>query len=143
MQNKEIVGCIESCNLPDLNIADLQVRIDTGAATSSLHVDNLEKFKKAGKSWLRFDIHPDVHNVDTVQTCEAPLCDVRSVKSSNGTAQSRYVIKTTLQLGPRQWPILLTLTNRADMTFLMLLGREGMGDKLLVDPSKTFLLSNE
>ncbi len=137
---KNIVGSIESCHLPDLHIFDLHTRIDTGAATSSLHVDNIEKFKKEGKPWLRFDIHPDAYHVNEVQTCEAILYDLRSIKSSNGTAQLRYVIKTTLQLGEQQWSILVTLTNRADMKFLMLLGREAMGDRLLVDPSQTFLL---
>lgn len=143
MKEKYIVGSIESCHLPDLMIFDLHARIDTGATTSSLHVDNPIKFKKEGKPWLRFDIHPDVYNVDEVQTCEALLYDLRSIKSSNGNSQLRYVIKTTLQLGEHKWTIALTLTSRADMKFPMLLGREGMGSKLLVDPSQTFLLSNE
>lgn len=141
MADKLIVGSVECCDLPDLGIENLDVRVDTGAKTSSLHVDNIEKFVKQGQRWLRFDIHPDAYAIDKVSHCEAPLHDLRRIRSSNGQAEQRYVIKTQLRLGGEQWLIELTLTNRVDMSYLMLLGREGMGDKLLVDPSRTFLLN--
>ncbi|MCZ2720929.1 ATP-dependent zinc protease [Marinomonas sp. 15G1-11] len=140
MSEKLIVGSLETCALPDLGITDLQVRVDTGAKTSSLHVDNVKKFTKEGKTWVKFDIHPDVYNVDTVTHCESALHDIRSIKSSNGNSEKRFVIKTQLTMGNRSWSIEVTLTNRADMTYLMLLGREGMKDHILVDPSKTFML---
>ena len=140
---KLIIGNLELCHLPEIGITDLQVRVDTGAKTSSLHVDHLTKFKKHGKPWVKFDIHPNVHNVDAIIPCEAALHDVRTIKSSNGVSEERYVIKTLLELGGQAWPIEITLANRSEMSNLMLLGREGMGDRVLVDPSKTFLLSSE
>lgn len=143
MSKKLTIGSIESCDLPDLGIEQLQIRVDTGAKTSSLHVDNLQKFTQSGKTWVRFDIHPDAYDVDKVIACKAALHDMRSIKSSNGQSETRYVIKTPIQLGKRSWPIEITLTNRSDMSYLMLFGREGMGDKVLVDPSKTFLLKND
>ncbi len=140
---KLIVGSLETCDLPEIGIQNLQMRVDTGAKTSSLHVDNLKKFKKNNATWVAFDIHPDVHNVEDVLHCEAALHDVRNIKSSNGVSEERYVIKTLLQLSEKHaWPIQITLTNRADMSNLMLLGREGMGKRLLVDPSKTFLFTD-
>lgn len=142
MRKKLIVGSIEFCDLPKIGITDLQVKVDTGAKTSSLHVDNMQKINKAGKPWVIFDIHPDAYNVDKVTRCEAALHDIRSIKSSNGIAEQRYVIKTLIELGDQSWPIEITLTNRSDMNYLMLLGREGMGKKVLVDPSKTFLLKS-
>ena len=141
-KQKIIIGRLESIKLPGLAIEDLQVRVDTGAKTSSLHVDNLVKVIKNGKPWAKFDIHPDVHNVDKIVNCSAPLCDIRKIKSSNGTAEQRYVIQTTAILGEEEWPIEITLTNRADMNYLMLLGREALGKRFLVDPSKVFLNSN-
>lgn len=143
MKNKMIIGSLEMCDLPEIGISDLQIRVDTGAKTSSLHVDNLVRYKNNGTSWVRFDIHPNIHNVETIRTCEAPLFDVRTIKSSNGVAQERYVIKTCLKLGSESWPIQITLADRSDMSNLMLLGREGMKDKVLVDPSQTFILSVE
>jgi hypothetical protein len=143
MSDKLIIGSVEECDLPELNIENLQVRIDTGAKTSSIHADNVEVFSHNGKPWVRFDIHPDAYNIDKVSHCECALHDVRSIKSSNGIAEQRYVIRTPLVLAGHSWPIEITLTNRADMNFLMLLGREGMADRVLVDPSQTFLLTDD
>ena len=142
MNNKLIVGSLEICDLPELGIYNLQIRVDTGAKTSSLHVDNLTCFTKGGKPWVRFDIHPDVHNVDSIIKCSSSLRDIRRIKSSNGESQERYVIKTQIKFGEQAWPIEITLTDRSDMSNLMLFGREGMGNRLLVDPSETFILSN-
>lgn len=139
--NKEIIGSLESIALPELGIKELQVRVDTGAQTSSLHVDHIEKYQQDGKPYVRFDIHPDIYNVEQVINCTAALCDIRKIKSSNGDAEQRYVIRTPVTLGDQTWPINITLTNRSDMNYLMLFGREAIGDKFLVDPSKTFLCS--
>ncbi|XQW86211.1 ATP-dependent zinc protease [Thalassotalea piscium] len=139
--NKIIIGRLESIALPDLAIDELQVRVDTGAKTSSLHVDNICKFKKSGKLWVKFDIHPDVYNVKTIVNCNAPISDIRKVKSSNGTAEQRYVITTRVTLGKDTWPIEITLTDRSDMNYLMLFGREAIGSRFLVDPSCVFLNS--
>ncbi|GAB1259151.1 ATP-dependent zinc protease family protein [Aurantivibrio plasticivorans] len=143
MKEKLIVGALEICDLPEIGISDLQIRVDTGAKTSSLHVDNLQKFKVKGRPWVRFDIHPNIHNVDAIIQCEAALHDVRTIKSSNGVSEERYVIQTPIKLGEDQWPIEITLTDRSDMSNLMLLGREGMKGRILVDPSRTFLLGSE
>ena len=142
-EGKLLVGCIESCDLPELDINDLHIRVDTGAKTSSLHVDNISRKKIGGKVWVKFDLHPEIHNVSSVQSCKALLRDVRTVKSSNGGLEERYVIRTPIRLGESQWSIDITLTNRADMSYLMLLGREAMGERLLVDPSASFLLAQE
>lgn len=143
MSAKIIVGNLELCSLPEIKIHDIEMRVDTGAKTSSLHVDNVKKFTKKGKPWVKFDIHPDAYNVDDVIECKAALHDVRNVKSSNGVSEERYVIKTEMKLGDTSWPIEITLTDRSDMNYLMLLGRQGMGEKVLVDPSKTFLLESD
>lgn len=140
--NKFMVGCIENCDLPGLGISDLEIRVDTGAKTSSLHVDHIKKFKKGGKKWVSFDIHPSVHNVNEVINCEAPLKDVRKIKSSNGVVEERYIIRTSIRMNQQSWDIDISLTNRADMSYLMLLGREAMEDRITVDPSETFLLTS-
>jgi hypothetical protein len=140
-KQKAIIGRLETIALPELAIADIQVRVDTGAKTSSLHVDNIVKFKKNGKIMVKFDLHPDVYNVDEIISCEAPIHDIRRVKSSNGTSEQRYVILTPVQLGDINWSIEITLTDRSDMSYLMLFGREAIGKRFLVDPSKVFVSS--
>lgn len=136
---KPVIGALETCSLPDLGITDMTVRIDTGAKTSSLHVDNLKKYVENSKTFVSFDLHPEIHNVETIVQCKAAVTDIRKIKSSNGSAEQRYVITTPIQLGEFHWNIEITLTNRADMNYLMLLGREGLGEQFLVDPSLVFL----
>lgn len=135
------IGAIEIGSLPDLQIEQMHIRVDTGAKTSSLHVDGLQRFRRKGKPHVRFNIHPSIHNVANVTECAAPIKDIRRIKSSNGNVEERYVIDTTLQLGDQKWVIELSLSDRSDMTYLMLLGREGMKDRILVDPSAVFLVS--
>lgn len=142
MSHKKItLGALEVCDLPQLEITKLHMRVDTGAQTSSLHVDNIEEFKNdQGELWVSFDIHPDVHNVDTVVRRKAKVHDTRIVKSSSGDKEKRHVIETRIVLGDESWPIHITLTDRSSMTYLMLLGRQAMDGRVLVDPSSEYLL---
>jgi hypothetical protein len=138
---KIIIGVLETCSLPDFNITDLQIRIDTGAKTSSLHVDNIKRERRNGRLGVSFTLHPDIYDIDKVASCWAPISDVRQIKSSNGGVEQRLVIKTALMIHTVKKEIEITLTDRSDMSYLMLLGREGMGKDFLVDPSQTFLVS--
>ncbi|MCC2615294.1 ATP-dependent zinc protease [Aestuariibacter halophilus] len=142
-ENKAVVGALEVCNLPDLAIEGLHIRVDTGAATSSLHVDNLEEFERDGKLWVSFDIHPDIHNVAEIVRREARVKDIRKVKSSTATRERRYVIDTTIIMAGLKWTIQLTLTDRSEMTYLMLLGRQAMEGRLVVDPGAEYLLGKK
>jgi len=141
MTTKKIVGAVELCDLPAFMIHDLNVRIDTGAATSSLHVDNIEEFEVDDELWIRFDIHPDIYNVDNVVRKEAKVEGKKRVKSSTATREKRYVILTTVVMSDLEWEIQLTLTDRSEMTYMMLLGREAMCGRFLVDPEHDFLLT--
>ncbi|ALM89082.1 hypothetical protein AOR13_23 [Alteromonas stellipolaris LMG 21856] len=143
MKNKKIVGAVELCDLPAFTITDLNVRVDTGAATSSLHVDNIEEFEVDDELWIRFDIHPDIHNVDRVVRREVKVEAKKRVKSSTATREKRYVIVTPIIMDSVQWDIQLTLTDRSEMTYLMLLGREAMSGHFLVDPEHDFLLTGK
>ena len=141
MKNREIIGHIENINLPELGINQLTVRVDTGAQTSSLHVDNIQRIAIDAKPAISFDIHPEIHNVEKVVRCQALLHDVRKVKSSNGSTEQRYVIETIAVLGKHTWDIEITLTDRSDMTYLMLLGRQALNDHFYIDASSAFVAS--
>lgn len=139
--DKIVLGALEKCDLPDIGIFNLVVRVDTGAATSSLHVENVVEFKKGKERYIHFDIHPDVYDVEKITRHTAKVEAMRRVKSSTATRERRFLIETTFVIGEYSWPIHITLTDRSEMTYLMLLGREAMSNKLLVDPSKEFLFS--
>ncbi len=139
--NKIHLGALEKCDLPDIGITNLVMRVDTGATTSSLHVENVVEFEQDGDQWIQFDIHPDVYDVAKITRHASKIEARRKVKSSTATLERRYVIETTLAIGEHAWPIKITLTDRSEMTYMMLLGREAMQDKILVDPSEEFLFS--
>ncbi|WP_430613350.1 30S ribosomal protein S6--L-glutamate ligase [Flavobacterium sp. JP2137] len=140
MLNKVIVSSEEWCTLPSLGIPTIKARVDSGAKTSALHAVNITPFDKNGENWVKFDVNPIQNNIKTALHCEAKMIDKRIVKSSSGYRELRYVIQTELDLGGTTWEIELTLTNRDSMGYRMLLGREAMSGRVLVDPEKHFLL---
>ncbi len=103
---------------------------------------NIQPFQRDGVSWVRFDVCPLQDNRNTLVNCEAPIFDRRSVKSSSGSSEKRYVIKTSIAIGDQSCDVELTLTNRDTMGYRMLLGREAMSGKLIVDPDESFALGN-
>jgi ribosomal protein S6--L-glutamate ligase len=139
-QNKIILGSEEWCSFPELGIPAIKARVDSGAKTSALHAINIIPFTKEGVNWVKFDINPIQNNLKTVIHCEAILIDKRIVKSSSGYREQRFVIQTKITIGSDSWPIEMTLTNRDSMGFRMLLGREAMSGRILVDPEQKYLL---
>jgi hypothetical protein len=137
---KIVIGSLEKCDLPQLGIEGLHVRVDTGAKTSSLHVDNIKEFTKDNVMWISFDIHPDVYDIDEIVRKEAKVVDIKRVKSSTATKQRRYVIHTKISMANKSWKIRLTLTDRSTMTYRMLLGREAMKGRFMVDPECQYRL---
>ncbi|WP_445452168.1 30S ribosomal protein S6--L-glutamate ligase [Flavobacterium sp. 25HG05S-40] len=139
-QNKIILGSEEWCTFPELGIPAIKARVDSGAKTSALHAINIAPFIKDAENWVKFDINPIQNNIKTVIHCEAKLIDKRIVKSSSGYREQRFVIQTILKIGNDSWEIEMTLTNRDSMGFRMLLGREAMSGRILVDPEQKYLL---
>ncbi|EKT4509708.1 30S ribosomal protein S6--L-glutamate ligase [Flavobacterium psychrophilum] len=140
LAQKLILGSEEWCSFPDLNIPVIKARVDSGAKTSALHAVNIAPFIRDNENWVKFDINPIQNNTKTVKHCEAKLIDKRVVKSSSGYREQRFVIQTELKIGEATWKIEMTLTNRDSMGFRMLLGREAMSGRVLVDPEQKYLL---
>ncbi|MGH8547958.1 MAG: 30S ribosomal protein S6--L-glutamate ligase [Methylococcales bacterium] len=132
---KIIVGSEEWCSFDSLGVPLIKARVDSGAKTSSIHAFNIHPFKRKTVPWVSFEVHPLQNDRRTVVRCEHPIFGKRAVKSSNGTSEKRFVILTPMTLSGRSWDIELTLTNRDSMGYRMLLGREAMHGRLLVDPS--------
>lgn len=139
-ESKIIVGSEEWCSFPGLGVPAIKARVDSGAKTSSMHAFNIQKFRRDGENWVSFEVHPLQNDRRTVVRCERPIIDKRVVKSSSGISETRYVIHATIKAGSDAWDIELTLANRDSMGYRMLLGREAMNGRMLVDPSISFSL---
>lgn len=135
-QAQAIIGRREMVTLPDLGLT-LCAKADTGARTSSLHAEKIELFEEHGHPWIGF-VTRKPGPYSQPHPCKLRLHDRRRVTSSNGHAQWRYVVRTSMALGPLAYTIELTLSDRSDMRHPMLLGRSAMR-RLLVAPGETFL----
>ena len=136
---RPVIGWREWLDLPDLGIHRIKVKVDTGARTSSLHAFDLERFEVGGEPWVRFLVHPLQRDSETTVAVEAPLAVERRVRPSTGRVARRPVIVTRAVLGGECWPIEITLINRDLMGFRMLLGRQAVRRRFLVDPGRSFL----
>lgn len=130
-----IVGWNEWVQLPDLNIFALRVKVDTGAKTSALHAENIT----ARDGVVSFLTSLDPANPDETIACSAPIFDQRQIRNSGGQSDMRYVIQTTLMLGPLKRTIEMTLKDRSRMRFRMLLGRQAFEPGMMVDPTAQYL----
>src|SRR5690606_19443495 len=124
---------------PTLGIPAIKARVDSGAKTSCVHAVNIQTFKRNGANWVSFEVHPLQDNRRIVARCEAPVVDRRTVRSSSGDSVKRLVVKVPMRLGEKIWDVELTLTNRDSMGYRMLLGREAMAGRMLVDPEERFM----
>ena len=135
-----VIGLREWIALPDLGLAGLRGKIDTGASTSSLHATDIEPFERDGQPWVRFTAHLGSVVQLRHRRCEAPMVTVKTIKSSNGHAQSRYVIRTSLALGDRVWDVEFTLACRKKMRYRLLLGSKALIDgQLVVNPALKYV----
>jgi hypothetical protein len=138
-----VIGWREWLALPDLGVPQIKAKVDTGARTSALHAFDLERFRRRGRDMLRFTVHPYQRSVETTIRCEATLIDERVIRNSGGAEERRPVIETLAALGGWEWTIELTLTRRDVMGFRMLLGRQAVRNRLLVNPGRSYLVGKK
>lgn len=147
-QKPLIIGWNEWLALPDLGVARVHAKTDTGAKTSALHVEFAGDYQHPDypeEHWVEFGVLDDQGKLN-VRHCVARVVDSRDVKNSFGQVEHRVVIRTGLRFGTAENPLLeteidLTLTDRSSMRFSMLLGREAMRGLVWVDPSRALLVS--
>jgi len=131
-----ILGWREWLSLPQLGIAAIKTKIDSGARTSSLHVESLEEYDRDGARLLRFAVATGRRHALPVQ-CEAQAIDRRAVTDSGGHVTMRWFIRTEFELAGRCWAAEINLTDRRSMLFPLLLGRNALGG-FIVDPNSGY-----
>lgn len=135
------IGWREIISLPGLGVDSIKIKADTGARTSALHVSELKFFRRGVKRFARFAIHPTQRSQEPALHASARVVSKKSVRSSTGHVTVRPVIHARVALGALEWDIELTLVNRDMMGFRMLLGREALRGRFLVDPARSYVLS--
>ena len=133
-----VLGWRERLALPQLGIGLLRAKLDTGARSSSLHVDSLESFQRDGAVWLRFTVSGRHRQQVPTMLCEAPALDRRTVTDTGGHRAARWFIRTDVQLGGQRFAIDINLTDRRHMLFPMLLGRCALLGRFAIDPALSY-----
>lgn len=134
------LGWRERLALPQLGIDLLKAKLDTGARSSSLHVDTLDPFVRDGATWLRFSLsigrrHP------RIMQCEAQALDRRGVTDTGGRRTERWFIRSSVVLAGQCFDVEINLTDRRHMLFPMLLGRSALHGRFAVDPALSYTQS--
>ena len=137
MSAKPTIGWREWVGLGELGIPWVKAKVDTGARSSSLHAWDVHVDEHGGE--VRFAVHPFQHDDVLTVPVRAALVAMRDVRSSNGDVERRPAIVTTATVAGEAVPVELTLTNRDDMGFRMLLGRAALRRRFLVDAGRSFL----
>ncbi|MDY0780436.1 ATP-dependent zinc protease [Tenacibaculum sp. IB213877] len=128
----KIIGRVETATFPVWKIEDLPVKVDTGAYTSSIHCKHI--VEKDG--YLEFKLlcpQTEKYNNKLIKTANY---QIKSVRSSNGKKQKRYIVKTTILFFGKRYRVQFSLANRSKMNYPVLLGRKFLTKKFIVDVSK-------
>ena len=132
------IGWRETVGLPELGINAIGAKIDSGARTSALHAVDLEFYEHEGVPWVEF--HVPLPGKPKWKRCAMRIVDDRPIKNTSGVAEHRYIVETTLVLGQRHWRIEVSLADRENMEFDLILGRTAIrGRRLLINPGNSFL----
>ena len=140
LSSRIILGWEEWVALPALGLPAIKAKIDTGAKTSALHAEQIEVFGPIVTPSARFVIRPAPRRPEIAVTCTARIVDRRTITSSNGIPENRLVIAADLELGGHRWTIEVSLSDRREMSYRMLLGRQALqAGNVLIDPSTSFV----
>ena len=131
-----IIGRTERVDFPDWELFDLAAKVDTGAYTSSLHCHHIERRGTKGHQKVRFNLLDPTHEAYDEKRFELPVFDVRDVRSSNGQVQRRIIVQAHIRMFGESMPIELSLTDRSEMRYPILLGRKFLQHRFIVDVAK-------
>ena len=132
-----VIGRVERVDLPDWDVEGLKAKVDTGARTSSIHVEDLRVLKR---NQVQFAVVLQDGGRLYVQTA---ISRTGRVRSSNGQLEKRYFVRTHVRIGPVLKEVEVSLTGRASMTYRMLLGRLALEGDFVVDVSHRFIADRQ
>ena len=133
---KITIGRVDKADFPELSLLDIDLKIDSGAYTSSIHCANIEEISVNGEKSIKFTLLDPEHPLYNNKEFSTKKYTSKAVKSSNGISEERFLIETEIFIFNQLFPIHLTLTERKDMKFPILLGRKFLNKKFIIDTAK-------
>ena len=134
-----IIGVAEYVDFPDWGVRQLSARVDTGARSSALHVENVRLLPG---SRVRFDVRLRRDDPEARVQVETKVSRRAAVRASTGQTESRLFVKAHVRLGGREQQIEVGLVDRRHMQYRMLLGRTALEGRFLVDVTKRYALGS-
>ena len=134
-----VAGWREWVRLPGIDVPWLKAKLDTGARTSAIHAFDISEFDRDGVAWVRYSVHPWQRSAEDSVIAESPILDPRQVRCSSGHSEERLVVPMQLELVGLTVTAEMTLSRRDEMGFRMLVGREALRRRFLVDPGRSYL----
>lgn len=141
--NLKVIGRLESIDFPDWDLIDIDAKIDTGAYTSSLHCHHIQPYEEDGSDFVRFNLLDPSHETYNDKLFKLPIHRKKVVKSSNGSTEERFVVKTKVRLFDKLLTAELSLTDRSEMRYPVLVGRKLINGRFLVDVSQKYVTRKE
>jgi len=132
----KVIGRREVISILDLELYNLDAKIDTGADSNALHCDDIYIDKDG---FVHFTLQDEVHEAYHDKKIVMPLHSIKRVRSSNGKLQERASIKVSVEFFGKKYKTIISLADRADMKYPMLIGRKFLSGKFLVDVSKEYI----
>ena len=129
------IGRIDRADFPELNLSNIKIKIDTGAYTSSIHSHHIKEVLDGDEKYIKFQILDPSHLKYRDEIFKTKHFKKKQVKNSFGTSEERVVIKTTIKIFEEEYPIELTLSERSDMKYPVLIGRKLLNHRFIVDTS--------
>jgi hypothetical protein len=139
LKEKIIIGRKDKADFPELGLENLDIKMDTGAYTSAIHCHEIEKKKINGKEFVVFKLLDPSHSQYNEQEFSTENYREKHIKSSTGHSEKRFIIETNIFIFGNEYPIELSLSERGEMKFPILIGRKFLMKRFIVDPAKTDL----
>lgn len=143
-EEPKVFGWLEYSYLMPWGIK-VKTKLDTGAKTSSIHALNMKPFKREGKPWVRFTLGHPIGMYEGLEegiVVERPVTREVRIKERVGESKQRYVVELEFCLDGKTMPLEVSLSDRSNFNYELLLGRRTMVDTIMVDPARTFTVSN-
>ncbi|MGD8427136.1 MAG: RimK/LysX family protein [Balneolaceae bacterium] len=138
-QTLKIIGRVEGIDFPEWDLQDIDAKVDTGAYTSSLHCHHIKSYRENGKEYVKFNLLDPSHDTYNDKLFKWPVYRKKTIKSSNGSREERFIVKTKVKIFESIFTAELSLTDRSEMRYPILLGRKLLNNRFLVDVSKKYI----